>query len=32
MKAAVAGAGTARLDELLERRTNANRAFFAAES
>jgi D-sedoheptulose 7-phosphate isomerase len=32
VKAAVAGAATARLDELLERRTKANRAFFAAES
>ena len=32
MKAVVAGAAAARLDGLLERRTEANRAFFAAES
>jgi D-sedoheptulose 7-phosphate isomerase len=32
VKAAVAGAETARLDELLDRRTEANRAFFAAEA
>jgi D-sedoheptulose 7-phosphate isomerase len=32
VRAAVVGAATARLDELLERRTEANRAFFAAES
>ena len=32
MKAAVAGAAGVRLDALLERRTEANEAFFAAES
>ena len=32
MKAVAAGAAAARLDGLLERRTEANRAFFAAES